>query len=152
MQKDQRLSREEIIYLFKDEALALLKYYSWIKKMSGQDVGGLYTGDDIEKSSMAVPIYDSTLLGFIKTAKGTEFMNRNYLYTYSRLRMRNAKDELEVIKDCSLQDIRVIGDILSYYCYKGDVKGAVWNEGLKNGVYLAILDRLMALLEIYNIV
>ena len=151
MQKDVRLSREEIIFLYKDEAVKLMQFYNWVKKNSGQDLGSLYTGDDIEKSSMAVPVYDSTLLSFIKTAKGTEFMNRNYIYTYSRLRIKTAQNEIDTIKDCSLQDIKVIGDILSNYCYKGDVRGAVWNEGLKNGVYLALLEKLKELLEIRNV-
>lgn len=151
MQKDIRLSREEIIYLYKDDALKLMQYYNWIKSKSGQDISSLYTGDNIEETSMAVPVYDSTLLAFIKVAKGTEFMNRNYVYTFSRLRLRTPQDEIEAIKDSSLQEIKNIGDILSNYCYKGDVRGATWNEGLKNGVYLAILDRLKELLEIRNV-
>ena len=148
MQKDQRLSREEIIYLFQDDAMQLLQYYSWIKKMSGTQTGAFYKGDDIEKNSMAVPVYDSTLLNFIKTAKGTEFMNRNYVYTFSRYRLKTPEDEIRLISTCTLQDIRVIGDILSMYCYKGDVKSAIWTDGLKNGVYLAILNKLKELLEI----
>lgn len=148
MQKDQRLSREEIIYLFQDDAMQLLQYYSWIKKKSGTQTGAFYKGDDIEKNSMAVPVYDSTLLNFIKTAKGTEFMNRNYVYTFSRYRLKTPEDEIRLISTCTLQDIRVIGDILSMYCYKGDVKSAIWTDGLKNGVYLVILNKLKELLEI----
>lgn len=148
MVKDQRLSREEIIFLYQDDAMQLLQFYGWIKKMSGTDTESYYKGDGIEESSMAVPVYDSTLLNFIKTAKKTEFMNRNYVYTISRNRLKTPQDEIQLISTCSLQDIKVIGDILSMYCFKGDVKGAVWTEGLKNGVYLAILDRLKDLLEI----
>lgn len=148
MLKDQRLSREEIIYLYQDDAMRLLQFYNWVNKMSGTDTGSFYTGDDIEKSSMAVPVYDSTLLSFIKTAKETEFMNRNYVYTFSRYRIKTPEDELRVISTCTLQDIKVIGDILSMYCYRGDVKGAVWTDGLKHGVYLAILKKLKELLEI----
>lgn len=151
MQKDLRLSREEIIFLYKDEAVKLMQYYNWIKSKSGQDISNLYKGDNIEETSMAVPIYDSTLLGFIREAKKTEFMNRNYIYTYSRLRIKTPQDEIDVINNVSLQEIRVIGDILSNYCFKGDVRGATWNDGLKNGVYLAILNKLKELLEIRNI-
>lgn len=151
MQKDTRLSREDTIFLYKDDAVKLMQFYNWVKKNSGMDLSGVYTGDEIEKSSMAVPIYDSTLLSFIKTAKDTEFMNRNYIYTYSRLRIKTPEQEIKEINRATFVEIKVIGDILSYYCYKGDVRGATWNEGLKNGVYLAILDKLKELLEIRNV-
>jgi len=46
-----------------------------------------------------------------------------------------------------LQDITVLGDILSKYSFKGDIKGAVWTEGVQNGVYLALLLKLKDLME-----
>jgi hypothetical protein len=47
-----------------------------------------------------------------------------------------------------LQEITVLGDILSKYVLRGDVKGAVWAEGVQNGVYLALLLKLKELMEI----
>ncbi len=99
---------------------------------------------------MAVPVYDSTLLSFIKEIRNTDFINRNYVYTYSRYRIKTAKDELRVIDACSLQEVSVLGDILSKYVLRGDVKGAVWSEGVSNGVYLALLLKLKDLMEIRN--
>ena len=97
---------------------------------------------------MAVPVYDSTLLNFIRDIKTTDFLNRNYVYTYSRYRIKTAADEQRVIEACSLQDITVLGDILSKYVIRGDVKGAVWSEGVQNGVFLAVLLKLKELMEI----
>ena len=57
-------------------------------------------------------------------------------------------DELGLIEECSLQEVGVLGDILSKYILKGEVKGAYWSEGVKNGVFLAILLKLKELLEI----
>ncbi len=62
--------------------------------------------------------------------------------------MKTEKDELRVIEACSLQDITVLGDILSKYVIKGDVKGAMWAEGVQNGVYLAVLLKMKELMEI----
>ena len=42
----------------------------------------------------------------------------------------------------------MLGDILSKYVLKGDVKGAIWAEGVQNGVYLALLLKLKELMEI----
>lgn len=148
MQNSQNLSREEMIEYYKDDAVKLLAFYGWLKSASGKDSSDIYKGEGLEESSMAVPVYDSTLLNFVKTAKGTRFMNRNYVYTYSRDFIKNTKDEYRLIENCTLQDIHVLGDILSRYILKGEVKGAVWSEGLKNGIYLAILSKCKELLEI----
>lgn len=99
---------------------------------------------------MPVPVYDSTLLSFIKEIRTTDFLNRNYVYTFSRCRIKTARDELRVIDACSLQEVSVLGDILSKYVLRGDVKGAVWSEGVSNGVYLALLLKLKDLMEIKN--
>jgi hypothetical protein len=150
MQNGLRLSREEIIICYKDDVQRLLKYLPWLENSSGGAASGIYSGEGIEKSSMAVPVYDSTLLNFIKEAKTTDFINRNYVYTFSRYRIKTAADELRVIDACSLQEISVLGDILSKYVLKGDVRGAVWSEGVQNGVYLALLLKLKELMEIRN--
>lgn len=148
MQNNVKLSRDEIIICYKDDVARLMKYLSWLQSKSGSVASGLYSGEGIDKTSMAVPVYDATLLSFIREIKTTDFLNRNYVYTYSRYRMKTAVDELRVIEACSLQEINVLGDILSKYVLRGDVKGAVWSEGVQNGVYLALLLKLKELMEI----
>lgn len=148
MQETEKLSREEIIKYYQEDAMKLLGFYNWLKKASGTDSAQFYKGDGIEESSMPVPVYDSTLLNFIKTAKTTKFMNRNYVYTFSRNNIKTTKDELRLIEECTLQDVKTLGDILSKYVLKGEVRGAIWSEGLKNGVYLAIVLKCKELLEI----
>lgn len=148
MQDSLRLSRDEIIICYKDDVGRLLRYLPWLEKTSGSATSSLYSGEGIDKSSMSVPVYDSTLLGFVREVKTTDFINRNYRYTFSRYNMKTAADELRVIDACSLQEVTVIGDILSKYILRGDVKGAVWSEGVKNGVYLAVVRKLKELMEI----
>lgn len=148
MQNKERLSREEIILLYQDDTMKLLKYVSWLEKMTGQNTSDFYKGEGLEETSMAVPVYDSTLLSFVREAKNTEFMNRNYVYTFSQYRLQTPKDELAMIESCTLQDVKILGDILSKYVLKGEVRGAYWSEGVKSGVFLALLRKLKELLEI----
>ncbi len=148
MKNNERLSREEIIYLYQDDTMRLLKYQNWLEKVNGQNTSNLYTGEGIEETSMAVPVYDSTLLSFIREARDTVFMNKNYVYTFSQHHLRTVKDELDIIDTCTLQDMKILGDILSKYVIKGEVRGAYWSEGVKSGVFLALLLRLKELLEI----
>lgn len=147
MQKNEKLSNEEVVIVYKDDVVKLLKYVSWLEKVNGQNTSDLYTGEGIEETSMAVPVYDSTLLSFVREAKTTEFMNRNYVYTFSQYRLQTAKDELEFIENSTLQDMKALGDILSKYILKGEVKGLVWSEGVKNGVFLALILKMEDLLE-----
>lgn len=148
MQESLRLSREEVIICYKDDVTRLLKFLPWLERTSGGQTSDIYSGEGIAETSMAVPVYDSTLLNFIKEIRTTDFMNRNYVYTYSRYRIKTAADELRLIEACSLQEISVLGDILSRYVLRGDVKGAVWSEGVSNGVYLALVLKLKDLMEI----
>ncbi len=148
MQDKEKLSREEIIYVYQDDTMKLLKYLNWLEKVNGQDTSNLYNGEELDKTSMAVPVYDSTLLSFVRDAKDTVFMNKNYVYTYSQHRLKSWKDELAIIDTCTLQDMKVLGDILSKYVLKGEVRGAYWSEGVKSGVFLALLLKLKELLEI----
>ena len=148
MQEKERLSREEIISLYQGDTMKLLKYLKWVEKVTGQNTSNLYTGEGTEQTSMAVPVYDSTLLSFVREAKETVFMNRNYVYTFSQYRLNTTKDELKMIQTCTLQEVKILGDILSKYILKGEVKGAYWSEGIKSGVFLELLLKLKELLEI----
>ena len=148
MQDSEKLSRDEVIELYQDDTMKLLRYVSWLQKVSGRETSDIYKGEGIEASSMPVPVYDSTLLSFVKDAKSTQFMNRNYVYTFSRFNLRSTQDELDLIADCTLLEAGVLGDILSKYILKGEIKGAYWTEGVKSGIFLAILLKLKELLEI----
>lgn len=142
MQEDKKLSREEAISFYTDDVMKLDKYLRWLNENSGTNASTLYKKDGVSDSSMSFPVYDSTLLSFIKVVKSTKFINPNYVYTYSSHRIRNAEEELELIERCTIQEIGVLGDILSKYVLKGETKGSVWSEGLKSGVYLAIVKQL----------
>ena len=118
MQESMKLSRDEIIICYQEDVARLMKYLSWLQNVSGTATSSIFSGEGIDKSSLTVPVYDSTLLNFVKEVKKTDFLNRNYVYTFSRYRMKTEKDELRVIEACSLQDITVLGDILSKYVIK----------------------------------
>ena len=49
------------------------------------------------------------------------------------------------------KDIDVFKGILSSYVMRGQTKGAVWAEGVKNGVFLELMRRMTALFFATNI-
>ena len=88
MQDSEKLSRDGVIALYQDDTMKLLRYVGWLQTASGKNASDIYKGEGIEANSMPVPVYDSTLLSFVKEAKATHFMNRNYVYTFSRYSQR----------------------------------------------------------------
>ena len=55
----------------------LSKYMNWIEKKSGNQVQSYYDGEDDYKL-IQIPVYDSTLLAFVKEDEKTKLVDRNY--------------------------------------------------------------------------
>lgn len=148
MYESDKMTREEIKAIYEEDVQKLLRYLNWLQKTSGTITSDIYKGEGIESTSVTFPVYDANLLAFIKEIKASVFMNKNCVYTYSKYRLRTPADELKLIDRCTMQDIKLIGDILANYAIKGTVKGTVWSEGVKSGVYLAAVLKMKDLLEI----
>ena len=69
------------------------------------------------------------------------------MYTFSQYRLKTIKDEYAFIESSTLQDMKALGDILSKYVLKGEVQGVYWSEGVKSGVFLALLLKMKELIE-----
>lgn len=141
---------QEIISTYKDDVQKLLRYSQWFEKASGTKASDAILPEGSGEHSMKVPVYDSTLLAFVKEAKTTKFMNRNYVYTYSNKRIKTPEDEHRVIDTTEIKDIKVLGDILSYYVLKGQTKGSVWSDGVANGVLYHVITRMKELIEFWT--
>ena len=142
----ERLQRMEMIREYRTELEKLLKYIPWLEKNRGQNLSTPYAGDDVEKNSIAFPVYDGTLLNFIRELSATRWMNRNYMYDYRRYRIENAEEEKRVIARAGVKELGLICSILSRYAMKGRTKGSVWSEGVINGVYLDALLKIKAII------
>lgn len=149
MEQD-RLSREEIVKLYKPDVERMVPYLNWLEQKAGKQVAESYHGQDIEKHSVTFPVYDSTLLRFVQEVKKTKFFDKNYVYVYSRFQIRNERDEKRVIERATLQDIGVLGGILSKYVIKGTTKGTVWQEGVQNGVLYETVKKMKELIDFWD--
>lgn len=148
--EETRAGITDVINKYKPDVDALIKYLSWLEQKSGGSLMSNYSPEGTELS-MKVPVYDSTLLSFVKLANKTKFMNKNYMYTYSRYKIKDARDELRVIEQTQIMDMQVLGDILSCYIMKGMRKGTVWNDGIKDGVFYCVVKRMKELIEFWTV-
>lgn len=128
----------------------LVKYLPWLEKINGGAVSKYYEGDEKMKL-IKIPVYDSTLLAFVKEAGTTKFIDRNYPYVYTRYKIKSHDDERKLIENAHLKDIDIFKGILSKYVLGGRVKGAMWVEGVEENLYFLAIDKLRKLFYFTNV-
>lgn len=143
--------RKNLIQQYQPDAKRLVRYISWLESKRGSDVMSSYTGDGVQKTAFTFPVYDSTLLSFVKTAKETRFITRNYQYVYNRNRIKNVGQEKKMVRSATLRDMELLSGILSRYILGGMTKSVLWAQGVENGIFLEILSRLREILEINDL-
>ena len=146
----ENLSRREIVEKYTQRIEPFFKYIPWLEKVSDGKSASVYSGQGIGEHSMSFPVYDSTLMGFVKELAKSEMMNRNYAYLYSWNRMRTVDDELKFIEKASLYEIDVLEAILSKYTLGGMTKGLLWNQAIEYGVFLKVLLRFKVVLDYWD--
>ena len=141
--------REQIIEEYKDDLVRLLKYLPFLEKKSGKDVTQFYEGDG-ENKVIPVPVYDSTLLGFVKEARATKFIYRNYPYVYRRWKMPTPKDERIAMESATLRDMDLFRGIISKYVLEGQRKSVMWTCAVEERIFVTALTRLRSLMFDYS--
>ena len=141
-------TRKNLIRQYQPDAKRLVRYISWLETKRGGDVMKSFEGDGVEKTAFTFPVYDSTLLSFIKTARETQFITRNYQYVYNRNRIKNTEQEKKAVRNASLRDIGLLSGILSRYVLGGMTKSVLWMQGVENGIFVEVLYKLREILEI----
>ena len=146
----EMLSNEEIVEYYKQDAVKLFRYINWLESKNGQRVSSIYGAEGISTNSVPFPVYDGTLMSFVKEAQNTCFMNRNYVYVYSRHQLKSAKDEMRLIQNATIRDMDNLAGILSHYIMGGRTKAKLWSEGVTSGIYFALLTKMKALIEFWD--
>lgn len=142
--------RQEMITKYRTAVKDLFRYLPWLEQKAGAKLVQIYEGDNNPDHSVPIPVYDSTLLGFVKDMQRTGLMNRNYVYAFSHKKIKNERDEIRVIDETELKEIAVIFDIMAKYVLGGMTKGILWSRAVENGVFLHGLQRIKELLDIWD--
>lgn len=140
-------SVEDIVLRYRPELDKIVPYLNWLRDNASNEVAQSYNNSELK--SMPFPIYDSSLLSFVKAAQNTNLMDRNYVYVYSRNRLQTAKDELMFIQDAQITDMDDLAGILSKYILTGMTKGTVWAEGVRNGVLYNVVKKMDDLVKFW---
>lgn len=150
MEQEDIAYRQQIVNEYKPDVEKLARYIPWLENKMGSSVQQTYSGSGIGEHSVAFPVYDSTVMSFVKEAQRTNLMDRNYVYVYSRNRIRTVQDELRVAEKATIKEMDVLKAILSKYVLGGMTKGRMWSEAVETGIFLCVIKKMKANLEFWD--
>ena len=139
----------DIVQRYQSDVASLVPYLPWLEAHADAQVSESYGGEQLSHS-ISFPVYDSTLLGFVKQAQQTDLLDRNYVYVYSRNHLQNAQDELRFIQGAQIRDMADLAGILSKYIMSGMVRGSVWSEGVHNRVLYSVVAKMQELIKFWG--
>lgn len=146
----EQLSKEEFVAKYKGIIEPLMRYMPWLLQASGKTCDSIYGDDGISGNSLSFPVYDGTLMSFVKEMSRTSLMNRNYPYVYTKRGIKTPQDEIKAIQSATITDIDVLNGILSKYVLGGMTKGSLWSDAMKYGIFLEIVKKYKELLEFWE--
>lgn len=150
MEQEDIAYRQQIVNEYKPEVERLVRYLPWLESKTGTSVQQTYSASGIGEHSVAFPVYDSTVMNFVKEAQRTHLMDRNYMYVYSRHRIRTLQDELRAIERADIREMDVLKAILSKYVMGGMTKGRMWSEAVEKGIFLYTVKKMKANLDFWD--
>ena len=131
-------SVEDLVERYKEPVRQLLPYLGWLEENMDKQVAQNYSSSELS-GTIQFPVYDSTLLSFVKTAQATGMMDRNWPYVYTRNHLHSARDERIFIENAQITDFEDMFGIIAKYVLSGMTRGGAWAEGVRNGsMYFAI--------------
>lgn len=149
MEKD-KMSTEDIVKFYREDLYRLMRYLPYFEGKKAKDVSRMYSGEEMGAKLMSFPVYDSTLLSFVKEAGNTVFIDKNYRYVYTRHNIRTHQDEIREIDKASLRDMDVLCGIMSKYVLGGMTKAALWSEAVEYGIFYHVIDKARTLIEFWD--
>lgn len=141
---------QEMSKKYKQELTPLLGYFHWLEQNAGIDSSTQYDGGESAGRTMSFPIFDSTLLNFIREAQQTSFMDNNYVYVYSRLGLTTPADEKKVIEQATIADWNVLCGILTRYVKGGMTQSYLWRQGMRESIFYLIMAKMKEIVEYWD--
>ena len=152
MEKEDIAYRQQVVNTYKPDVEKLIRYLPWLeeKAAAGGSVAQTFDGNGIRENSIVFPVYDGTLMSFIKDVQRTGLVDRNYPYVYSQYRIRTVQDELNAISKADIKEMNVLKGILSKYILGGMTKGRLWTEAVTNRIFLNVILKMKENIDFWD--
>ena len=143
-------NRRQQLEEYKKALVPLLRYLPWLEKSAGTSASRNYDGTEMGEQVMSFPVYDGTLLNFVREAGKTVFMDRNYRYVYTRNRIQNHEDERRMIESAGLKEWGILCGILSKYVLGGQTKATLWSEAVQEKIFYLVIRKMCDIIEFWD--
>lgn len=142
--------RRQQVEEYKKTLMPLLRYLPWLEQSAGKNASRMYQGVEGEQSVLSFPVYDGTLMNFVREAQRSSFMDKNYRYVYTRNRIMNHDDERKIIRNATIKEWDLLCGILSKYVLGGRTKGMLWNEAVTEQIFYLVILKMSEIIEFWE--
>lgn len=143
-------NRRQQVEEYKKALLPLLRYLPWLEKSVGTKVSRNYDGSDMGEKLMGFPVYDGTLMNFVREAGNSVFMDRNYRYVYTRNRIVTHDDERKAIANATIKEWGILCGILSHYVLGGRTRSVLWSEAVQEQIFYLVINKMVEIVEFWD--
>ncbi|MBP5564120.1 MAG: hypothetical protein J6X45_00170 [Lachnospiraceae bacterium] len=147
--ESEKKSTKEIVDEYKDCVTEIAKYLPWLESKKDADMVSQYKPGDSD-GTLAIPVFDPTLLQFIKLLEKSGRMDKNYDYVYKRYRIYSEEDEISLIHRAQITDMGMLFAVLSKYVIRGRTKSEFWKKGVSNGAFCEAVKKMKELIEFWD--
>lgn len=148
MDNEDLTRAQQFVKEYEQGIMALYRYVPYFSEKGGRDVATEYDGS-MGKSDLSFPVYDGTLMTFVKEAQRSIFMDRNYVYAYTRRHIRTNEQEEKAILNATIKDVDYLKAVLSKYVMEGMRKSGRWQDAVERRLFLNVILKLKEILD-YN--
>lgn len=142
MEQDTEYIKQKMLQ-YQTDIAPLVRYLPWLETATASSASTLYSGQGMEESgALSFPVYDSTLMSFIKVATNSPLMDRNYPYVYTRRFIKTPEDERRLIDSADYKSWDVLCGILSRYVLGGRTKAVLWSQGVSEQIFYKLLMKM----------
>jgi len=142
--------RQQLVEEYKRVVVPLLRYLPWLEQNRGQAASTLYHGQDFNERSMLFPVYDGTLMSFVREVEKTSLMDKNFRYVYTRHHIKTVEDERKAIAAAELKNWDILQGILSRYVLEGRVKAMLWSQAVREDIFYLVLLKMKEIIEYWD--
>ena len=136
---------------YRRELEPLVKYLPWFEQASEKSASTIYNGNGLDGGgSLTFPVYDATLMSFIKEASNSSFMDRNYQYVYTRKDIQSCEDERQLIAAADYKNWDILCGILSRYVMGGRTRSVLWSQAVSEKIFFLCLTKMLEIVTEWN--
>ncbi|MBR4277989.1 MAG: hypothetical protein IKQ28_06090 [Lachnospiraceae bacterium] len=151
MQENDTEYMREKMAEYRKELEPLVRYLPWLEQATEKTASSIYRGNGLDSpNALAVPVYDSTLMSFIKEATASAFMDRNYMYIYTRKSIKSPEDERRLIESADYKSWDVLCGILSNYVLGGRTRAVLWSQGASERIFYLCVSKMLQIVTEWN--